>query len=815
MKTLLQDLRYAARMLAKSPGTTAIALITLAVGIGVNTGMFSFINAFEYTVPHRVEEPHRLVSIYRTTEPENPHSRGPVCPLDYLDYREQAKSFSSIAAYRVTSVTLTGEREPEKVLGVRATASVLPTLGLGTHLGRPYTEDEDSPAGEHVALLTDRLWERKFGSDPKVLGRTVAVDDIPHTIIGVLTPDFRIEGMDWYRADLLIPLRIDPAELQRGKGGYWALARLNPDVTIEQAQAEMDTVAARLADAYPQTNAEVEAQILPLMDALAPRDTLFAFRAMLGAVGLVLLIACLNLASIVLARATARGREFAVRAALGAGRWRIVRLLLTESLLLATLGGALGLLIGRWAVDLFILSQEYMPIQRDEVVLDWRVLTYTLAVSGLAGLAFGSAPAITATRASVNEALKEGQAAASAGRMRNRLRNTLVVGQLAVSLPLLICCGLTLRHVTALMTVDLGYNAEHLLTLEVELPEHRYASPVQQAAFYREATETLRAAPGIESVGAVLSLPVYSGFGVGSSVRIEGRAAAMSRWGEAGFCAYQPVTPGFFETLEVPLIRGRFFTEHDHADAPPVAIISKRMAERYWPDEDPIGRRLTVDKDPSEAKWITVVGVVADIGFSLIRPGRPAPTVYLPYEQRPYPSMYVVARTAGDPMEAVPALRAAIHGIDERIPAHNFRTIQDVLHWFCSDDRLTAGFLGGLALLALSLASIGLYGVMSYAVQQRTHEIGVRIAMGASGREIMRLVLRRCLWLAALGIGIGIALSIPVGLAIESELWGISGIDPLAYVGVSIVLLGVAAQAGYVPARRATKVDPMVALRYE
>jgi putative ABC transport system permease protein len=712
-------------------------------------------------------------------------------------------------------VTLTGEGEAEKVLGVHATANMLPTLGLGTHLGRFYTQEEDSPAGEHVMLLTDRLWERKFASDPDVLGRMVAVNDTPHTIIGVLPPDFRIEGMGWYRADLLIPLRIDPAKLQRGKSAFWAVARLNPGVTREQALAEMDTIAARLAAAYPQTNAEVEAQILPLMEALAPRDTLFAFRAMLGAVSLVLLIACLNLANIVLARATARGREFAVRAALGAGRWRIVRLLLTESLLLATLGGALGLLIGRWAVDLFILSQEYMPIQRDEVVLNWRVLTYTLVVSGIAGLAFGLAPAVTATRASVNEALKEGQAATSAGRTRNRLRNTLIVGQLAISLPLLICCGLTLRHVTALMTVDLGYNTERLLTLEVELPEHRYTSPVQQAAFYRQATETIGAMPGIESVGVVLALPVYSGFGVGSSVRIEGRAAAMSRRGEAGYCAYQPVTRGLFETLEVPLIRGRFFTEHDHVDAQPVAIISKRMAERYWPDEDPIGRRLTLDKDPSEASWITVVGVVGDIGFSLIRPGRPAPTLYLPYEQRPYPSMFVVARTAGDPMEAVPALRAAIHGIDERIPARNFRTIQDVMHWFCSDDRLTAGFLGGLAFLALSLASIGLYGVMSYAVQQRTHEIGVRVALGASRREIMRLVLKRCLRLAALGIGVGIALSIPVGLAIESELWGVSGIDPVAYAGVSIVLLAVAAQAGYIPARRATKVDPMVALRCE
>jgi putative ABC transport system permease protein len=588
-------------------------------------------------------------------------------------------------------------------------------------------------------------------------------------------------------------------------------------VTIEQARSEMSVITARLAEAYPDPHTKVGVQIRPLMDTfVSPEDQLLG-KALLAAVGLVLLIACANLANLQLAKATARGREFAVRTALGAGRSRIVRQLLTENMLLAALGGALGLLTGRWAVDAFLASQEYMPLQRYEVGLNWRVLSFTLIASGLAALVFGLAPALTATKFSVNEALKEGQAAASAGRERNRLRDTLVVGQLAIALPLLICCGLTLRHVSALKTIDFGYNTERLLTLKVDLPEHRYTTDAQQKAFYRDAIETIQSIPGVESAGATATLPVYSRTVLGAPITIEGRTAAVSRTAREDVHGYLPVTPGFLETLEAPLIGGRFFTEHDHTDGQPVAIVNERMAKRYWPDEDPIGKRLTLDKNLSEATWITIVGEVADIGFSLrgSLPGPPAPTLYVPHQQRPFPRMYIAARTTGDPMEAVSALRSAIHHIDAGIPAYDFLTIQDIMHALCRDDRLAAGFFGGLVILALSLASIGLYGVMSYAVQQRTHEIGVRVALGAGRQEIMRLVLTRCLKLAAIGIAVGLALSVPVGLAIESELYGVSGIDPVAYAGVSIVLLAVAAQAGYVPARRATKVDPLVALRYE
>jgi putative ABC transport system permease protein len=797
-------------MLLKNPGFTAIALITLALGIGVNTGLFSVLNGF-MNMANRLDEPDRLVSIYRTTDRYN---AGPICPVDWLEFRAQTESFADIGLYRSTSPTLTGQGEPEQVRGVRATANLLPLLGLDAQLGRLHTEAEDSPASERVVLLTDRLWERKFACDPDALGRTIVLDDKPHTIIGVLPPEFRLEGMYWYRVDVLTPAFIDAVRQKGFENKLWAIGRLKQGTTLERAQGEMSTIAARLADAFPETNAEVGVQLEMLMDRLLSPEDHLLFAVLLAAVGLVLLIACVNLANLLVAKATARGRELAVRAALGAGRARIIRQLMTESLLLAALGGVLGVFVGIWAVDVFMASQEYMPLLQTEVGLSWPMLLYALVISGLAAVAFGLTPALTATRISVSEALKEGQAAASAGRARNRLRNTLIVGQLAISLPLLICCGLTVRHVLAVRNIDLGYDTERLLTAQVELPDYRYMTDAQQAAFYREALDAIEAMPGIESAGATLTLPVYSRSVLGAYVTIEGHDAPVSRSADEDVHGYLPVTPGLFRTLDIPLIRGRFLTDRDHADGQPVAVINERMARRYWPDEDPIGKQVTLDKDLSQATWITIVGVVADTGRSFYG-GPPAPTLYVPHQQRPSPRMCIMARTAGDPIRAVPALRSAIHDINASVPIQDFRTLQDVIKYWTRDDFLAAGFLGGLAILALSLASIGLYGVMSYSVQQRTHEIGVRVALGAGRREIMRMILKRCLRLAAIGIGVGLVLSIPVGLAIESQLYGINGIDPTAYVGVSVVLLSVAALAGYLPARRATKIDPMVALRCE
>lgn len=814
MYSLLQDVRFAARLLAKSPGATAIALITLALGIGINTGMFSLVNAL-HNLPQRFVEPDRLVYLNGLNER---HELMSVSSHDYFHWRAQAQSFSDVGLYASTLCTLTGQGEPDRTRYVRASANLLPMMGLSARLGRLHTAEEDLPSGEGVVVLTERIWQRKFASDPNVLGQTILLNDKPHTIIGILPPEFAVDDI-WWEVELLVPLRVDPAEPRQSSGQWDAIARLNPGVTIEQAQAEMSTVAAGLAEAFPETNAPVAVRIRPLMD-LFDEEVRLISKVMLAAVGLVLLIACANLANLQLAKASTRGGEIAVRTALGAARARIVRQLLTESLLLALLGGALGLFIAIWVVDAIVASVDIgVSFQHHEVGLSWAVLVYTLIVSCLASLAFGLAPALMATRVSVSDALKQGQGAASASGSRNRLLSGLVVGQLVIALPLLICCALTVRHVGGIKSTDYGFNTERLLTLKVDLPAHRYTTDAQWGAFYRDAIEIIRGTPGIEGAGAATAVPGFVGFG--------GQFAGDSGWAQVTIAGqppkdppdlrttwYQPVTPGYFEVLEAPLLRGRLFTQADDAGALPVALVNEEMAQRNWPDEDPIGKRLTLDADLSEARWITVVGVVGNT-IPALDGERFTPMLYLPHEQKPGSRMFIVARTAGNPMDAVSALRGAVHGIDAEIPVYNFRSFEDILHEWSRDDRLAAVFLGGLAVLALSIASIGLYGVMSFAVQQRTREIGVRIALGAGRREIMRLVLRRCLRLAGIGIGIGVSLSAPVGLAIESELIGVTGIDPLAYAGVSGLLLAVAALAGLVPARRATKVDPMVALRCE
>lgn len=809
MNSLIHDIRYGIRMLAKSRGVTAIALIMLALGVGVNTATFSVINAME-DVPNRFANAQELAFLFGSTDEDE---EGRVSGLDYFDWCEQAESFSEIALFGTTSYFLSGLGEPERIEGVQATANLLPMLGLDARLGRLYSADEDTPAAERVVVLADKLWERKFSRRPDILGQTMMLNDSPHTIIGILPPEFDLENVRmWYHVQFLTPLRLDRAKLERGDRWYQSIARLKPGVTFDHAQAELTGIAARLARAYADTNAEAGVTVRPLTQRFVSAGDRLANLALLAAVGMVLLIACANLANLLLAKATARAREFAVRAALGAGRARLIRQLLTESLLLAVLGGGLGLLVGSWTIDALKASVELIPGHGSEIGLNPAVLTYTLVVSGIAALLFGMAPALATSRISVSEALKEGAAASSAGRSRNRLRNGLVVVQLAIALPLFICCGLTIRHLIALRSAEFGFNADRLMTMQIDLPGYRYKEPARWAAFYRDALEAIEAMPGIERAAATMSLPVFGMRSAYAPVTIEGRPAeAVSSMDVRG---YQVVTPGYFEMMEIPLVSGRHFTERDHADGQPVALVNHRMAQHYWPNEDPVGRRLTLDQSLTEATWITVVGVVANAGHTFSG-GPPPPILYLPHLQRPMPSMTVVARTLGDPVDAIPALRSAIHDIDAGVPVHEFRTVADVIRYWSRDDRMAAWFLGTLAALALGLASIGLYGVMSYAVVQRTQELGVRVALGAGRRDILLLVLRRCLKLTVAGIAIGLVLAAPVGLAIQSQLFGVSGVDPLAYLAVSALLLAVSALAGYVPARRATKVNPITALRHE
>ncbi|UCF32599.1 MAG: ABC transporter permease [Phycisphaerales bacterium] len=807
MNSLLQDIRYGVRMLAKNPGFTAIALITLALGIGVNTGMYSVIHAIR-SIPQRFPDSDALVFLWRPTEF---YQRGWISALDFLDWREQSESFSDMAIYSQSPLILTGQGEPEEVSIVEASANLLPTLGISTQIGRLHGVEEDAVSAERVLLLTDRLWQRKFGKSADVVGRTVSLNDIPHTIIGVLPPEVEEESL-WHEADLFIPCRIDPARLKREFRAFQSLARLKPGVSVEQAQTEMSGIAARLAQAYPDTNENVDVFVQPFAQRFnSPSDSIMEL-ALLVAVGAVLLIACVNLANLLLAKATARGKELAVRAALGAGRRRIIRQLLTESLLLGVMGGALGLLIGAWAVDLVILNLEGAPFRPGDIRLDAPVLTYALLMSVFAAMAFGLAPALTASRISLSEAMKEGMTTASAGPSRNRLRNTLIIGQLAIVLPILVSCGLVIRHVRSLKLSDYGFKSKHLLTVKVDLPYHLYKTEAQRAVLMGEVIETLEALPGIKAAGAALQFPLGGGGYIGARVAIEGYVSDQPHSQDVH--GYQVVTPDYFSMMEIPLVSGRFFTPHDQADAQPVAIVNQRMARHYWPDEDPIGKRLTLDSTASPVQWVMVVGVVADFGCSIF--GEPPDAaMYLPHRQRPIGSMLIVVRTLGDPLESVSTVRGAIRDLDPNLPIGDIRTTDQIIHRWLRDDRMLAGFLVGLAVLALSLASIGLYGMMSYSVAQRTHEIGVRVALGAVGGDIIRLVIKRCLVLAAAGIVAGLLLSIPVGFALASQLYGVGGADPVALIGVVLVLLLVAALAGYLPARRATKINPVVALRCE
>ncbi|HNQ22627.1 MAG TPA: ABC transporter permease [Phycisphaerae bacterium] len=806
MNTILHDLRYAVRMWLKSPGLTAVALLTLALGIGLNTAMFSVVHAMG-TRTQKLADAESLVVLWGTFTDEPRHGYMAVGALDVLDWRAQAKSFSDMGVYTENGCILSGAGEPERIRALQATSNLLPMLGLDVRLGRLPRLDEDAEGADQIVVLTDRLWQRRYAGDPGVLGQTLLLNDEPHTVVGILPPEARIEEL-WYDADVLVPLRVDPARIQRGNRSYFAVGRLRPDVTLAQAQAEMDAIAQRLAEMYPKTNGKTGVWLQPIADRFQGWQERVMEVVLLAAVGVILLIACVNLANLLLARATVRSREFAVRAALGAGRGRIIRQLLTESLLLALLGGGLGVLAGVWVLDLTLAALPDAPFSRSDLRLDPFVLGYALAVTLVAALFFGLAPALTAARVTVSEVLKEGAATASGSRGRGRLRHALVVAQLAVAMPLLVCCGLVTKHLIQLRSADLGFDPTRVLTLRIDLPEYRYGGPAQQVAFFDGALRALQAIPGVETAGAATLLP-FADFGLTSMAAIvEGRP-------EPEVIKFVVVTPDYFRVLNVPLLTGRSLTELDLDGGQRVVLINQTLAETYWPQQEALGRQICLGNRPEKDPWATVVGVVAD----RVRPGLsdPAhrPEMYLPYAQQPQPDMVVVLRTSGAPADAIPAVRAAIRGLDAGLPLYDVRTAAQAVRRWLRDDHAAAGFTGGLAVLALSLASIGLFGVMSYSVAQRRHEIGIRVALGADRGAVRRLILRRCVRLAVGGILIGLVLSIPVGLLVASNLYGVHGADPLTLTLVSGILLGVAVLAGLLPALRATKVEPMAALRCE
>ena len=802
MDTLLQDIRYGIRGFFKRPGFTIVALIALALGIGANTAIFSLVNAVLLR-PLPFAEPERLIWVYGNIR--NHGNRASVAPLDFLDFRSQNTTFEQFAASfsGPVPVNLTGTGEPERLTAAGVTGNYFQALGVVPFMGRSLQLENEKPDHNQVAVLGYALWQKRFGGDEAIVGKKITLDGKAFEVIGVMSREFTFPQT----AELWVPLNFDTEPMMKQRKAHFLrpIGKLKPGVTIEQAQADTDAVARRMEELYPDTNTGWSLRLIPLQEQLVGnvRPTLFI---LFGAVGFVLLIACANVANLLLVRAAAREKEIALRTALGAGRLRIVRQMITESVLLALVGGALGALLAVWGVELLVkLSAGSIP-STAQVTIDLKVLGFTLGLSVITGLLFGLAPAIRTLKLNLSESLKEGGKGSGQGATRNRTRSVLVVIESAVAVVLLIGAGLLIRSFVQLQNINPGFDAHNVLTMRVDLSRQKYGTPDKSGNFFTEIETRVAGLPGVESVGLITELPLTDQRN-DMPFSVEGRPPASQD--QLLGADFRRISEHYFSALGIPMLRGRNFTDQETRQSAKLVVISDLLARQVFPDEDPLGKRLVMamSDEPYE-----IIGVVGDIRHRAMEMN-PLPAMYWPSVQNG--GMNLVVRTQGEPGSLSGAIRKEVQAIDPDQPVAAVRTMDDLVGLSVAASRYRSAFLGLLALVALILASTGIYGVMSYSVAQRTHEIGVRMALGARRFDVLKLVVRQGMTLVVIGVALGITGAFALTRVMASVLFGVTAKDPITFTVVGVLLATVAFVACYIPARRATKVDPLVALRYE
>ena len=811
METLWHDLRYGIRVMARRPGFTLVAVITLALGIGANTAIFSVVNGVLLNpMPYRA--PDRLVQFWETNPLKN-WTQATVAPANFFDWQKQNQSFEDIAAYigsdkkgpGLTGLQLTGNGEPERVQALFVTGNIFSVLGVDAMLGRTLREEETWQGKHTVIVLSYGLWQRRFGGDPNIIGQTIALNGRNREVIGVMSPAFYFPSKE---VEMWAPMGWDYKQIAEMRRPHFlrAVGRLKDGVTIDQARAEMTSIAGHLEEQYPVTNTQMGAGLGPLKEWVVS-DTRLPLIVFLVAVAFVLLIACANVANLLLSRAATRTREVAIRTALGAPRRRIVKQLLTENLLLATAGGGLGLLLALWCRDLLVMFSPGNIPRLDEARLDGRVLGFSIGITLLTTLLFGLVPALQSSKPDLVATLKEG--GQKGGSQGGRIRNALVVTEVALALALVIGAGLMIRSFIRLQQVDPGFNASNVLMISIDLPGARYPEDSQAIAFFEQAEQRIKALPGVVQAGST-NVAALKGSGYTNDMTIPGRPPEDY----IREIRHKAITPDYFRAMGIQLLGGRFFDSSDNAKGAPTIIVNEAFARRCFPDEEAVGKQVKFARPNEPGQWETIVGVVRNEKQDSLS-ADPKPEAYKSQLQETSSEMTLVVRTAGDPRPLIGAVREEIRALDRDLPPYNIKTMNDLLYESLARERFTTLLLMVFAGLALVLASVGIYGVMSYSVTQRTHEIGIRMALGGQTSDVLKLIVRQGMGLAIIGLAAGLAASFALTRVMSTLLYGVSATDPLTFILSPVVLAGVALAACLVPARRAMEVDPMVALRYE